>query len=151
MANGHGGYRKPSNPASVSGPGAHSRRTDGRPQAVADLPDAGYGENADFREIQSGAPISGGGPSPTTPGGGSPAAMPTPLHAPSERPDEPVTAGAALGDGAGLDALNLPSAEDGAAKLKKYGPMLPVWIRVAEGPQGSQELKDLIRAVIAAQ
>jgi hypothetical protein len=56
-----------------------------------------------------------------------------------------------LGDGAGVDALNLPSAEDGAANLKKYGPMLPVWIRIAESSQGSQELKDLIRAVIAAQ
>lgn len=77
--------------------------------------------------------------------------MPTPLHAPTERPDEATTAGAALGQGPGVDALNLPSAEDGAANLRKYGPMLPVWIRVAEGPYGSQELKDLIRAVIAAQ
>jgi hypothetical protein len=77
--------------------------------------------------------------------------MPTPLSAPSERPDEAVTHGAALGDGAGVDALNLPSPEDGAANLKKFGPNLPVWIRIAEGPHGSQELKDLIRAVIAAQ
>jgi hypothetical protein len=77
--------------------------------------------------------------------------MPTPLSAPSERPDEPVTAGAALGDGAGTEALGLPDAEDGAAKLKKYGPMLPVWIRIAESSQGTQELRDLIRAVIAAQ
>jgi len=77
--------------------------------------------------------------------------MPTPLGAPSERPDEPVTAGAALGDGPGVDSLNLPSQEDGAASLKKYGPMLPVWIRVAESSQGTQELRDLIRAVIAAQ
>jgi hypothetical protein len=77
--------------------------------------------------------------------------MPTPLTAPSERPDEAVTHGAALGEGADMSALNLPSPEDGAANLKKFGPYLPVWIRIAEGPHGSQELKDLIRAVIAAQ
>ena len=29
MANGRGGYRQPSNPAPVSGPGALSKRTDG--------------------------------------------------------------------------------------------------------------------------
>jgi hypothetical protein len=42
-----GGYQKPSKPASVSGPGKLSRRTDGGPaQKLRDIPDAKYGENA---------------------------------------------------------------------------------------------------------
>ena len=42
MADGHGGYRRPTNPSPVSGPGALSRRTDGQ-QPTQDLPNAKYG------------------------------------------------------------------------------------------------------------
>ena len=58
MANGHGGYRRPTNPAPVSGPGALSRRTDGR-QPTRSLPNAKYGENAAFEAAQGAAPMSG--------------------------------------------------------------------------------------------
>ena len=40
-----GGYRKPQNPAAVSGPGALSKRTDGK-QPVVRVPDVPYGEQA---------------------------------------------------------------------------------------------------------
>ena len=60
MANssGHGGYRRPTNPAPVSGPGALSRRTDGM-QPRATLPDAKYGEQQAFQQAQGAAPMSG--------------------------------------------------------------------------------------------
>lgn len=109
---GPGGYRRPANPAPVSGPGALSQRTDGR-QPIMDLPDAGYGENAEFRTQQAGATM------PQTQAPPSPAASDTPvgpqMNAPdplsggSIRPDEPVTAGADAGAGPGLSDLNLPS------------------------------------------
>ncbi|NUP75215.1 MAG: hypothetical protein HOQ07_11295 [Sinomonas sp.] len=103
----HGGYRKPSQPAAVSGPGAHSQRTDGRPQMM-DLPNAKYGEAANFQAIQQGAAL-GATPSPAG-GGGSPSVtMPTPLSDPSAMPHEPVTAGADAGAGPGSDALGLPN------------------------------------------
>lgn len=116
-----GGYRKPSNPAPVSGPGALSRRTDGGPgQAMRDLPDAKYGENRDFRAAESVSPMAAA-PSPSAAGGAPtspPAApfdhpmgdMPTPLTDGTLAPDEPVTAGAPLG--AGPNSMTLPPAPD---------------------------------------
>lgn len=107
---GRGGYQRPNNPAPVSGPGRLSRRTDGGPaQNVADLPNAGYGENAEFTEVQGAAPMSAS-PPPPAPGGAGLSAMlgaapgaepPTPFTAPTERPEEPLTAGAPIGPGPG--------------------------------------------------
>lgn len=110
-----GGYREPSKPAAVSGPGKFSQRTDGGVAAKQQLPDAKYGEQKDFQEIQGGAPM-----------GGAPAAPPmpvTPLNAPTARPEEPVTAGVDAGAGVGANAAGLaprdPSDEDMAALSKQ--------------------------------
>jgi hypothetical protein len=107
MAGPNGGYRRPTNPAPVSGPGQLSQRTDGGPQQVqADMSGMPYGENAEFNTVQSMAPMSAS-PSARPPrasarsagaGGGMSA---TPLFAPTQRPDEPVTAGAPFGPGPG--------------------------------------------------
>ena len=127
-----GGYRKPSNPAAVSGPGSLSQRTDGGPadkQAVRDLPDAGYGEQAEFRGVQQSAPIQkaqapGAASGALTPGG----TLPLPLDAPSARPDEPVTFGADAGAGADSAALGLfdpdKMAENDIKYLLRYLPTL---------------------------
>jgi hypothetical protein len=80
-------------PVGVSGPGAMSQRVDKQPMRdVTGLP---YGEAGALREAQQQAPL------PES------AAMPPPalLSEPSERPGEPVTSGAALGPGRGLEAL----------------------------------------------
>jgi hypothetical protein len=107
----NGGYRRPSNPSAVSGPGALSQRTDGGPGAKAaavKLPNAGYGEQKDFQAIQSGAPIQKGGvPVPKGTVGEASAPLPPPLDAPTARPGEPVTSGASAGAGVGTDALGL--------------------------------------------
>lgn len=96
----HGGQRTPANPAAVSGPGALSQRTDGSPtQAPQVAPGNGYGERADQLDIQSGAPMAGGG--------GMSAAMLPGLMDPSGRPDEPVTAGADMGAGIGMQAAGI--------------------------------------------
>lgn len=107
-----GGYRKPNNPAPVSGPAQLSQRTDGGPgQAVRALPDAKYGENAAFVSQEQGAPLASSPetPSPPPPSGpppdqAAPAPGPPPLagfNAPTDRPGEPVTAGSPLGPGPG--------------------------------------------------
>ena len=126
MANGHGGYRKPANPAPVSGPGALSRRTDGGPQqVVADLPDAGYGEGKTFDEVQRGAPMA------ATPGAGdmgmggdaaTPVAPPVPLTAPTERPDESISFGASFGSGPGPGRVRAAKLSDTLARLMKNDP-----------------------------
>ena len=96
-----GGYQKPSRPAPVSGPGALSRRTDGGGpgQGQQRLANAAYGEQKAFGEIQAGAPMAKAERPP----------MPqvTPIGAPTERPDEPVTAGAPVGPGPGMEALGI--------------------------------------------
>lgn len=149
MANesGHGGYRQPSTPAAVSGPGVHSRRTDGAPKM--DLPDAKYGEAQAFDQIQSGAQLGGG---PTSPGAApqQTVAPPIGLGAPSQNPGQPVTAGAALGAGPGMDALGLPPESGSNADLaRRYGPLLPFLIAKADSQYSSQEFRDQVRWLIA--
>src|SRR6476661_3637749 len=105
---GSGGYRRPNNPASVSGPGSYAQRTDGRTQAPKDMGSQYYGDAKDMQQIQQGAPMAATAPTPS-PTAASAQAMPqmTPFGAPSERPDEPTTHGAAMGPGAGPEALGL--------------------------------------------
>lgn len=87
-----GGYRKPNNPAPVSGPGALSRRTDGGPtQGAMEMPASQYGERKQLQELQTSAKMAGN----TTP-----QRKVTGLFEPTQRPQEPVTAGAPVGPGA---------------------------------------------------
>ena len=120
MADGHGGKRTPDHPAPVSGPGAHSRRTDGGPgakQVLSAAPDQEYGAMKQQLNDERTAPMAGATPLPPaapvpTAGGGSAAQAPTfsgsGFAAPSTRPDEPVTHGADAGPGAGPEAMSFP-------------------------------------------
>lgn len=138
MAEQHGGARTPRNPAPVSGPGQLSRRTDGGPQQTT-VPMTGmaYGENADFNDMQSAAPMAAA-PSVsntrtrnTSPTGQRAAA--TPLFSPSQRPDEPVTAGAPFGPGAGPTMPEAQPQDADMQMLKQYLPDL----EIAAGLQGA--------------
>lgn len=126
MANGHGGYRKPNNPAPVSGPGALSRRTDGGPsQPVADVGGFEYGGRQDFVDIQGGAPMA------ATDNSAAPA---PPLFSPTQRPDEPVTAGVPAGPGPGpapaprarrvSERLAAMAANDPSGQIGEYADIL---------------------------
>ena len=103
MAEGHGGMRRPSNPAPVSGPGAMSRRTDG--QGARYMAGGEYGEGQEMMDLQTSAPMSKAPSAPRPRTGRQIVAEemtpPTPLFAPTERPDEPITAGAPFGPGPG--------------------------------------------------
>ena len=94
-----GGYRKPANPAPVSGPGKLSRRTDGA-QPKMNMSGGKYGEAKQLNELQSGAAMA------QAPSGAEMQAsapkMPavTPLFEQSQRPEEPLTAGMPFGPGA---------------------------------------------------
>ena len=149
MANGHGGPRTPSKPAAVSGPGALSARTDGRPQPVRDLPDAQYGEGAAFREMQQGAPMASTPPPPPAGGGGgNPLASLTGMGAPTTMPNEPVTAGANAGPGPGSDVLGLPMdiAKLDSEHLRRY---LPILIKQAQSDSATPSFKKYVRTLIA--
>lgn len=141
-----GGYRQPSNPAPVSGPGALSRRTDGGgpgDQQPVRVPTGGsYGEASQLQQLQQAAPLA------ATPGGDTaqPAAAPipmTPFGAPTEQPGVPVTDGAALGAGAGLEALGLnPQKDEDLQRLVQY---LPVLEHMASQPGSARAARNLVR------
>lgn len=114
-----------------------------------DLPNAAYGEAKNFEEIQQGAPLSApaGSPSGAAPAG---RPMPTGFGAPSEFPDQPVTAGAAAGPGPGMEALGLPDESDEAADLaRRYGDLLPYFIRRADSPYASQDFRNQVRYLLS--
>lgn len=93
-----GGYRKPNNPAPVSGPGSLSQRTDGGPtQPATYIPGLPYGQGQETYSNQVAAPMAGN-PIPQM-------EMPTPLMAPTARPNEPITSGVDIGDGPGSEAM----------------------------------------------
>jgi hypothetical protein len=107
-----------------SGPGAFSKRTDvGTPEMK--LGSIAYGEGKDTAAIKAGAPLAKTGD--VTPSQAPSVSMPqgeiTPLFAPSQRPNEPVTAGIDMGPGPGSSVLMMgKSAEKLSDTLAK---MLP--------------------------
>lgn len=118
-----GGQRTPANPAPVGLPGALSQRTDGGPtQPMMELPDAGYGEQAAFQAIQGGAPMAGMEAAPPSP---------TPLSAPTEMPDVPVTAGLPFGPGPGPTGQN-PAAQMDEADMRNIAKYLPQFQAMAQ-------------------
>lgn len=92
----------------VSGPGPFSERTDKQPiRPVTGLP---YGEGGALVAQQQAAPMSQTNDTPA------PEAIP--FSAPTSRPNQPVTAGAALGAGPGPEVLSQrPVGAPAASKL----------------------------------
>lgn len=148
-----GGYRAPNSPAPVSGPGALSRRTDGGPasqkQPIKKLPDAGYGEQTEFRGIQQGAPLRNvqapGAAAPSAaPGGPPPGGIP--LDAPSARPDEPVTTGADAGLGIGMKELGIADPDIARQDIAHLLRQLPVLqFMVDSNPGAHTSTRALVR------
>lgn len=121
-----GGYRQPSNPAPVSGPGALSKRTDGQPARY--MSGGPYGEGQELMELQTSAPMASAPRQSVRPSrgrapqGGDSAGVPvTPLFAPTERPDEPLTAGAPFGPGPNPSRPRMPG-RSFASTLEKLLP-----------------------------
>ena len=117
---GRGGYRKPPARMGVSGPGRFSKRTDGGVQPIRspdiDQPGLQYGDRQMLTEAQRIAPLpqasKAGGAERTRGVTGLPASgasLPLWLiESPSNRPNEPVTAGLDMGPGPGSEVLANP-------------------------------------------
>lgn len=120
--NNRGGYREPSKPAAVSGPGALSQRTDRGQPIRAQANDGTYGSRQASVQQQQSAPLrAGGADTPpvalTDPTQAEPVPSPIDPFGPTNRPYEPVTSGAQLGAG-------------------------------PQGPPGSETAADVLRAVL---
>jgi hypothetical protein len=110
-----------------------------------------YGENADFNDMQSSAPMSATNPQgprlnnrsapPEGMGGGSSS---TPLFSETQRPDEPVTSGAPFGPGSGATGDPMKSSNSDIEILRKH---LPTLIRMSEGDESPEGFNRFVRHV----
>lgn len=150
-----GGYRKPMNPAPVSGPGSLSRRTDGGPadtQAAKYVSGLPWGQGQELMNIQQSANLAAtpGIEQTTMPSIGTASAAATPrapFNAPTQRVNEPVTAGIDMGLGPDSSILGYGTQEDAArqkfaSQMEEYRPALMFF---AAQPNTSPETRSLIR------
>ena len=151
-----GGYRKSEKPAAVSGPGKYSARTDGQPgtQPIRSLPDAGYGEQQQFQELQRQAPLpdSQGQPAPSgLPQGGGPPNV-VPFTEPTRYPDRPVTTGVDAGPGPGPEALAPPGPTGPeVARLAQWLPLLEPHARSQDSSPQFRQLVAMIQNLNTTQ
>jgi len=108
MAENRGGMRTTApqnNPANVSATGGAGQSGT---QAARYIPGLPYGQGQTTMNQQMAAPMAG--PNQSAPASPFSEMMPsvTPLTAPTERPNEPLTAGMDFGAGPGSEALSLP-------------------------------------------
>lgn len=114
---------------------------------------AGIDRAQDFMELQSSAKMNKSGVSlPQGRSGGAPTMnMATekrvPLDAPTQRPDEPVTTGAAMGPGAGPEILASTAglAAQSDEDMAKLAALLPIYARIAEMPSASNATRNYYR------
>jgi hypothetical protein len=96
----------PMNPlAGPAGPGKYATRTDN-----LQMGSIAYGEGVETEAIKSGAPLAKTGDVKGMPASEVRSAAQAPatgLYAPTERPDEPITAGIDMGEGPGSSALRM--------------------------------------------
>ena len=96
--------------AGAAGPGKFSKRTDG-----LSFQSTEYGSGVENAANKAGAPLAKTpdvNPMSRSEMGMAPSQMEpiTPLYAPSQRPDEPITAGIAMGEGPGPEVLGMNAA-----------------------------------------
>jgi hypothetical protein len=109
-------------------------------QPIRNVTGLPYGEAQAFVQQQQGAPLAVAEPPP-------PPRVPTSLLAETEFPDEPVTAGAAAGDGPGLEALGPPAVE---RDLIAQRHSLAVMELLASQPNASPVARNYVRRLMAA-
>ena len=125
----------------VSGPGKYAKRIDR-------MPSDSYGDTTETAQIASGAPLAKTPDVRPTPASqikqAAQAAQITPMFAPTERPQEPVTQGVDVGAGMGSEALAMRQPDDtnfrSAIQAAK-----PVLAFISDQPNTSPETRAAIR------
>ena len=126
----HGGRRQ-------GKPGvAYGNRTDLNAQKIQTVPGQTYGKATAQAEAQKAIPLPDNTPIPGSFGA---------LDRPTERPDEPVTAGAPFGPGPGPAPVNPPSQD--LVGMAKYLPTLEF---MANQPDSSEALRNFVRRLRGA-
>jgi len=131
-----------------AGPGKFSQRTDKAVGAAnATLPDAQYGENKDYQEAKSGAPMAQDSGQDVSGMNfadlfGNPSDRVVPLGADTTMPDVPVTDGADAGPGAGSDILSSSQKANSSNYTAAYLGALEF---MANQPGSSDAARNLVR------
>lgn len=130
--------------AGAAGPGKFSVRTDGM-----NLPSAGYGEGVETAAIKAGAPMAKTpdvrGATATEVRQAAESAPVTPLFAPTQRPDEPITSGIDMGPGPGSEILSKPQVRERDNDIiAKYMPALDA---MAGMPDTPESFRIFVRAI----
>ena len=132
-------------PANVSATGGNGQSGT---QAAKYYSGLGYGQGQATMQQQQAAPMAGNVTAPLM----NPIdSMPqvTPLSAPTEQPDVPVTDGATLGAGAGTEALMLPTSTDTDSDKQRLLSYLPALEVAAQSPNSSQAFRNYVRILRA--
>jgi hypothetical protein len=149
-----GGYRPTApqnNPMKVNGRGGNGQSGTQAAKYVSGLP---YGEGQELMNIQESAPLAA---APSIEQSGMPSGLASaaasqpviPLTERSMRPDEPITAGAALGPGPGMDALGPSVSQKFETQLiednRKLLDFLPSLEAMANDPSSSNTFRGFIQ------
>jgi hypothetical protein len=134
--------------AGVSGPGKFSKRTDG-----LSFESTEYGSGVENAANKAGAPLA---KTPDVRGARTSEVRAaaqeavTPLYAPTQRPEEPITSGIPMGAGPGPEVLgmNQPSADTDADRQKLLS-YLPALETIAQSPSSSQSFRNYVRLLRA--
>ena len=134
--------------AGPAGPGKFSTRTDG-----LSFQSQEYGQGVQMAAAKAGAPLAR---TPDVRGArssdvraaatGEPV---TPLYAPSQRPEEPITAGIPMGAGPGPEVLGMNVSQDTEADRARLISYLPALEAAAADPNSSQAFRNYVRMVRA--
>lgn len=152
MAENRGGKR-PSAPQNGFGVSATGGAGNGG-QPARYIAGGDYGEGKDLYEMQSSAPMSGGNPASAgvRAAGVAKAAANyvdnvVPLNSPTQRPEEPMTAGVNVGAGGGSEIMSSPAmvAAQNNEDIARIATLLPMYARIAESPQASNSMRNFYR------
>jgi hypothetical protein len=135
--------------AGAAGPGKFSKRTDG-----LSFQSTEYGSGVENAANKAGAPMARtedvrGARASDVREAATQAPL-TPLYAPSQRPEEPITSGIPMGEGPGPEVLgiNQPSADTDADRQRMLS-YLPALEALAQSPASSQSFRNYVRLLRA--
>ena len=128
--------------AGPAGPGKFSTRTD-----KLELGSTAYGEGVETQAIKSGAALASTPNVKGTPASAVRQAALTPLYAPTERPETPITEGIDIGPGAGSEALMMRQEDDTNFRtaISEYMPVLNF---ISDQPNTSPETRAAIKKLM---
>lgn len=133
--------------AGVSGPGKFSKRTDG-----LSFQSTEYGSGVENAANKAGAPLAS---TPDVRGARASEVRAaaqeavTPLYAPTQRPEEPITSGIPMGAGPGPEVLGINTNQDTESDRARLISYLPALEAAASDPNSSQAFRNYVRMVRA--